>query len=427
MWFNILLVFLLVFSFPIVGPLNSAYLALFLALWKVVSKKRLNRVIYLFRNKYIKLLMVSSFLMVCLSAIWTKWMGANDMELTRAMFSMLVGVILSVIIISALDFKEFTTDFAEKLLVDVFVVQGLISIGSFTVPAIKDIVHHFQFDDSAPADDYYFFIRGMAMSGRLYFELAATCGLITFVQFKRIMGMQKVSYMEYIKLFLVIICGFFAGRTSMIGIVFGVGYVILYKGESKRKLRLFSKLGLTLLACVLMVVAILPASVISLITDTLAPWLFDLIIKYNETGSTEDSASFNALNEMYEYVQITDEEWVIGSGHYIDKEYGGYYKSVDGGYIRQLLYWGTIGSFFAYIYGLLYFIKPIRLCRNRNDKLYIFLILIYTFFVHYKGELAVTSRFYHVPVIMLMLPYVLKRVKRVRSKNGTDRHSYSVG
>lgn len=426
MWFNILLVFLLVFSFPIVGPLNSAYLALFLALWKVVSKKRLNRVIYLFRNKYIKLLMVSSFLMVCLSAIWTKWMGANDMELMRAMFSMLVGVILSVIIISALDFKEFTADFVENLLVDAFVVQGIISIGSFTVPAIKEIVHQFQFEGDAPADDYYFFIRGMAMSGRLYFELSATCGLITFVQFKRIVCMKKVSYMEYIKLFLVIICGFFAGRTSMIGIVFGVGYIILFKGETKRKLRLFSKLGLTLLACVLMVVAILPDSIMSVMTDTLAPWLFDLIIKYNETGSTEDSASFNVLNEMYEYVQITDEEWVIGSGRYTDG-YGGYYKSVDGGYIRQLLYWGTIGSFFAYIYGLLYFIKPFRLCHNRNEKLFIFLVLIYTYFVHYKGELAVTSRFYHVPVIMLMLPYVLNKVKRIRIKNGTDRHSYSVG
>ena len=182
-------------------------------------------------------------------------------------------------------------------------------------------------------------------------------------------------------------------------------------------------------ACVIICVVIVPKDILDFVTQHFFPWLFDLFIKYHDTGSTEDSASFNTLNEMYEYVTITSEEWVYGSGNY-SSPYGGYYKAVDGGYIRHLLYWGVIGSIFSIVYSLIYFIRPYFKCHNRNDKLYIFLLLVYTLFVHYKGDLAPTARFYHVPLILIMLPYVFNPVKAVVKNqiyNGTNRYCTAVG
>lgn len=130
-------------------------------------------------------------------------------------------------------------------------------------------------------------------------------------------------------------------------------------------------------------------------------------MKYYETGSTDSSYSFNHLNDMYKYVRITFDEWVYGSGYYMDPGGDGYYKSVDGGFIRQLLYWGIIGSGISYLYGLLYFIIPYERCSKINDKIFIFIIFLYSIFIHYKGDLFSSSRFYHVILVFLFIPYVL--------------------
>ena len=114
---------------------------------------------------------------------------------------------------------------------------------------------------------------------------------------------------------------------------------------------------------------------------------------------------------MYEYIVITTQEWCIGSGYYMNPVGSGYYKSVDAGYLRQLLYWGLPGSIISYLYTLVYFIKPYKLTKDINEKLFIGLIVIYTFFIHYKGDLASTSRFYLDIILFLMLPYIIKNRK----------------
>ncbi len=363
--------------------------------------------------------------MTLLAAAWTVVVGAKDFSLAIAFFSVLIGLLMMIMVIGSLNFKTYNRDFFERLIVNIFVIQSLFSLCAFVSPTVREIVHHFQFaEDAAKAEASYAGFRGLAISGRLYFEFAATCGLVTIIQFKRISDNKNSSWKEYIKLILIVICGFFAGRTSMIGFGFGIVYLILCKAQTKNKLRIIGNFILILLICVASCALILPPDILIFVTDFVAPWVFDLFIKFSETGSTSDSASFNHLNEMYEYVTITSEEWIYGSGRFMSST-GGYYKSVDGGYIRHLLYWGVIGSFFNILYGLLYFIKPYFKSIFRDDRIFIILICLYSFFLHYKGDLVTTSRFYHVPLVIVMLPYVIK--PGIFFKYGTNRYRNSVG
>lgn len=367
------------------------------------------------------MLLFSTIGITILCAFWTFILGSNDFSLVAAFFSVFIGIICLVIVVSSLNVRTITLDFVEKCIVNVFVIQSIISIIAFISPTFREIVHHFQFENEAgQAEESYSGFRGLSISGRLYFEFAASCGLVTIVQFKRIIVDNKRPIREFIKLCLIIVCGFFAGRTSLIGIAFGLCYLCFAQISFSKKICFISKLTCVLFCSIFTLVLILPDTVLWFITDRLLPWVFDLFIKYHETGSTESSHSFNMLNDMYKYVHITSEEWIYGSGHFMAPNGIGYYKSVDGGYIRHLLYWGIIGSIINVAYGLLYFIAPYRKSLLWNDKLYIILMLLYTFFIHYKGDLATTSRFYHVILLFILIPYTLK-------KHGTNRHCVALG
>ncbi|MDE6717325.1 MAG: hypothetical protein K2J70_03945 [Muribaculaceae bacterium] len=325
---------------------------------------------------------------------------------------MFIGIIITLVVTSSLNSAKLDVDVVEALIVDVFCVQAIISIGAFVSPKILEIVHHFQFaHDAEKAETSYNGFRGLAVSGRLYFEFAASCGLVTIIQFKRLSLARRASFIEYVKLFLIIICGFFAGRTSLVGVGFGFLYLVFCRTNIGGKFRFLARFTIITVGLIGIVVIILPPDTLMFLTDHVLPWVFDLFIKYTESGSTEGSHSFNTLNEMYEYVTITDQEWFIGSGYYMSPSGTGYYKSVDAGYLRQLLYWGVVGSAVSYLFTLLFFIKPYKLTKSINEKLFIFIILIYTYFTHYKGDLASTSRFYLDIILFLLLPYVVKNRK----------------
>lgn len=425
MIYNLLVVFFLIFCFPIIGPLNSAYIALGLAITKVCCCGRINLLVRLYRNNYIKILVWSSLGITILCGGWTFFLGVNDYSLTAAFFSLFVGLCMTLIVIASLSYKAYDYDFFERLIVNIFVIQACVSIAAFVSPTVREIVHNFQFaNEVEKSEEAYAGFRGLAISGRLFFEFAATCGLVSFVQFKRIITFPSATIVEYFKLFLIILCGFFAGRTSMIGFGFGFIYLLVHKSLTKTKVQIVGRMIFSFICVVAVCIVIVPSNILSFITQHVFPWVFDLFIKYHETGSTEGSASFNHLNEMYKYVTITPDEWIWGSGKFMDL-HGGYYKQVDGGYIRHLLYWGVLGSILNILYGLIYFVKPYLKCKNFNEHLYIILLLIFTFFLHYKGDLATTSRFYHVPLVMILLPYVFKPINKLC--HGTNRHCPAVG
>lgn len=398
----------MVFCFPIPGFGNSVYLAILIAFGKLLYQGRIRRVWEDATSGYLAQLILWTIILILIGITFTIINGAFDFSRVGALLSLLVGLISVIIVYPSLNrcnsMGSNPRELMEKMIVYVFAIQSLISIGSFISPSFKSIISNFQFSgDADVAEEAYSGVRGLALSGRLYYEFAATCGLITIFQFRRIIEEDKATIKGIVLLFLIVVCGFFAGRTALLG--FGMGLALVFVSQTNFKFKfnfLIKFLLITSLVCGLIWI-LMPAGIRDFITDHLLPWVFDLFIKYFETGSTESSHSFNSLNEMYQNVEITEHEWIIGSGMYMDPS-GRYYGHVDAGYLRQILYWGIIGSLVSVIYTMKLFQRPWIFSRNdKNQHLFILTILLYTLIVHYKGDLLSISRFYYVIIFLYII------------------------
>lgn len=405
MVYNLIILFLLAFCFPIPIIGNSVYLAIFIAFFRLLYNGQIGKTWKDIKSGYICHLIIWTLGLVLIGIIFTIINGAFEFSRVIALFSLFIGLITTIIVYPSLNIiGENPRQLMEKMLVYVFLIQSFISIISFVSPGFKNIISNFQFpDDANLAEESYAGVRGLALSGRLYFEFAATCGLITVFQINRIVEGQKTTVNSIISLLLIVICGFFAGRTALVGLAIGIAYIFLAKAGLKFKVKFFIRfLLITTILCALIFIVI-PSGIKEFITEHLLPWVFDVFIKYFETGSTESSHSFNALNEMYHDVKISIHEWFIGSGKYIESS-GRYYGHVDAGYLRQILYWGVIGSIISFIYTIKIFEYPFKISKsNWNQRLFIITILAYTFIVHYKGDLLSVSRFYYVVIYLYLL------------------------
>ncbi len=387
---------------------NSVYVAIALAIIKLMYKGRLGKLLVMFRKGFVCQLIMLTIGLILLSMLFTIVNGAFEYSRTFALVSLLVGVISSIIVYSSLNMnltgEGSPVKLMEKLIVYVFVVQSVISIASFVSPAFRAVISNFQFDEEANiADQYYNGIRGLAMSGRLYYEYAATCGLVTIFQIKRILNENSISISSLAILLLIVICGFFAGRTALLGLGLGLVFLMLAKTSVKFKMHFLLKFILIIIAGIGLILIIVPSEILDFINQHLIPWLFDLFLKYFDTGSTDGSVSFNRLNEMYDEVVITGREWIIGSGMYTEPS-GRYYGHVDAGYLRQILYWGLIGTFISVMYTLKIFKLSWKAAKGiYNQRLFILAILTYTFVVHYKGDLLSVCRFYYVVIFLYLL------------------------
>lgn len=379
---------------------NSVYLAIGIALTKLLYYGKLSSVWKFIQGNYPSKLIIWTIWLILLSITFTVINGEFEFSRTVALVSLLIGLLSAFIIYSSLNHNNQNSTQKvqmEKMIVYVFVMQSIISIISFVSPTFRVIISHFQFSEDANlAEDSYSGIRGLALSGRLYYEFAASCGLIVLFQIYRITESGRITYAAIGILLLLIVCGFFAGRTSLVGLGAGIFYVLFSKNRVKFKTEFILRFILTIGLFGILIWLLIPLQIRDFIIEHLFPWVFDVFIKYFETGSTESSASFNALNEMYQNVQISEHEWIVGSGIYTEPS-GRYYGHVDAGYLRQILYWGILGTIISLIYTTKIFQLPWKVSRNNiNQHLFILTILIYTLIVHYKGDLLSISRFYYV-------------------------------
>ena len=221
MIYNLVVLFLLVFCFPIPGIGNSVYLAILIAFIKLLCHRQTGILIQNIRIGYVAQLITWTIGLVIIGIIFTIINGAFEFSRTGALCSLLIGLVSVVIVYTSLNVPVSgiitSRELMERMIVYIFVIQSFISIGSFVSPGFKAIISNFQFPGEADlAEEAYSGVRGLALSGRLYFEFAATCGLVTIFQFKRIVEEDRVTISALILLLLVVICGFFAGRTALV-------------------------------------------------------------------------------------------------------------------------------------------------------------------------------------------------------------------
>lgn len=407
MWFNVLILFCLIFSFPLPVGGNSFLLAFAMSAPRVfLSRSRRTYFYSLLTRKYTLSIFSLAFLLSLLSFVYVVLVGTYDFEKSYALFSQILTFIIGLLVLASLNGYEKDYEYLCKCIIIVFVIQSLIQVCAFLSLDIRRVVHAFQFAADQEIADYYGGIRGLAMSGRLFFELAAVYGLVFFLFIKYLYDNKLYSYSYIFAFILLFVASFFVGRTSIIAFAMACFFLLMYARQGRVKKRILVKLVFAAGVIIALLAVFLPPEIKEILVDKLLPWVFELVYKYVETGHAQ-SNSLDTLEGMYD-IEITNREWLIGSGHYTNPD-GTYYKHTDSGYLRQILFWGLPGSFLNLIYMLSFFYLPIKYqlrnrLANKNELLFLGILLLYICILHYKGELMGHSRFF----LSLLFIYLVK-------------------
>ena len=137
------------------------------------------------------------------------------------------------------------------------------------------------------------------------------------------------------------------------------------------------------------------------IENKILPWAFSIYFNYQDSGKLEDE-TVNIIMQKF-YWMPPWKTFIFGDGLYMDP-YEGYYMHTDAGYMRSLLFFGVIGSFFVYI--IYIFIAYVVLKKATEYHLPFFSQIIIGltvcwFFYHWKGDLLISG--YRIPILFLFL------------------------
>lgn len=408
MLLDVFLLFFLIFSFPIPVLGNSLFVAFFIAIIRIsYSVYKRKYLCDLFTSKYVVNLLSFAFILALISFLYVSLRGTFDYEKSYSYISQIIGFVISTFVIASLEKRDYKLNYLTKCIIIVFLLQTFIEVVALVTPAFRIIVLNFQFKDQAKVAEFYGGIRGNAISGRLFFVLAALWSVVHILFMKYVLDNKKYSLKYIVGFIIIFIGGLFVGRTSIIGFGFAILYLIFYRTDLKYKIKFIFRFILIGFVSCFFVYLLLPSSIKDLINNKIIPWAFDFIISYITTGKVS-SYSLHSLNDMYN-IEITLEEWFIGVAKYVDKS-GGYYKHTDSGYLRQILFYGLVGSALNLIYMISFIYRPFLLiCRkvdSYNSKLFFILLVSLILLLQYKGDIMGQSRFFMVVIYMYMLIYI---------------------
>lgn len=142
------------------------------------------------------------------------------------------------------------------------------------------------------------------------------------------------------------VLGMMMARTAMFGIVIGV--IIMLIGilkSAKNTIRsivsfaVFTFIGSVLLNYFLK---------LSSDSETLLSFAFEMF-ENRQSGGQFETHSMLRLYDMWDRLPQDISSWLIGNGRWTEKN-GAFYKAVDIGYLRDIWYFGLIGTFFVFRY-----------------------------------------------------------------------------
>lgn len=378
---GVFLLFLLVHSFYIYPPVNSSMLSVvFVFFISVIYKQSFVGTVYkLSTHKRVVSLYFFILALLAVSFLISFMHGTYDLSYSKNFVSQAIQLVLTIFVFSFIfhKYKEryFTpTEFAERLIVWVFVIQSVVQILAFISPQIASIVH-LSYTDRAFERLYegYGGIRGLALTGSPGWGLSVGYGLAYLFYVKAYMVNRKITVFT-ISLGLLLVLGtFFAGRSGFVGAILGIIFYLIASGNPLIKIR-NSIYGLLLLLGLVSVVYFSLPGFVTLLQVRVFPFVFEFLYKYESTGQLQ-TTSTNTLARMWS-VEIPNTTYLAGTGWFTDPVTGSYYMRTDVGYIRNILFGGALWVFLLFLYqakliGLTYLNKR---SFSKNTKKLIFFI-----------------------------------------------------
>lgn len=376
--------FLFVFSLSIPIFYHTAFLSGFLSLIHLLSVKKVN---FLKLDKYIFNFILVTFVGYVIIVLYPLIYGTYDFSYLKTYSNNFLSSLCAIPLASLYLFyyQKNAYNKACNSLFNVFFIQSLIIFTVILFPQFKPIIQFFQrnAEVAIQADLFSNGIRANALSGGLFFGLTISfsISLILFIHNYFFIENKKITYLLIIKLIIVNLAMLISGRFGAV-YLFCLPFIFGFSISNITKLK---KLFLSLILCALLFIILYYFDIIlfkPIINSHIGSYVLEFFTNHGQTSST------NRLFDMYD-LKESIYDILLGSGYYTNSD-GSYYKHVDVGYLRLLLYGGVPFLILAFIYTF-NLILPFRKCSLflNSNKLWV-AVIIFFILCSFKGEVMMT-------------------------------------
>jgi hypothetical protein len=409
-----LLLFMYIFSFPLLGTSSGYIVGMILSIiFLVNSKYREIFYSWLLNRKVLKILL-SLLSITAVSLLISTFRLTYEYSIVKVLFSQTVFLIIGIMLFSLYQLKNKNSEIIKHIIL-IFILQSSIQLISFISPTINEGLNIFRGASTVQIQGNYTGVRGLAVSGPAFFGLAI-CYALIYIYLIIYRGIFN-KYSIFVKLLvccLLLFGGLSAGRTSFVGILFGLGYVVilkLFKTKYMLKNTISIKpINLIFLSSILMIFFVVYLQGIDvneqviLKVNAMSDYLLQFYHSYKDTGEFTTTSTSTLFNEMYFKVKYST--LIFGDALYSNTD-GSYYMHTDAGYMRNILYFGIIGLFFLILYQFLLFHWNESKLRLQNLIIFIFILTI-----HIKGDVLAYSVAFQ-SIIFVKYLYDYKTLKEV--------------
>lgn len=220
------------------------------------------------------------------------------------------------------------------------------------------------------------FFAAAVINGTLLILLAAY--IVSYNHSTKHMVVLIVSYA------LITVLGMMMARTTLFGALLGFVIILINIISSTRKF--FKITGSLLIMLILLFIMLDTFGMYSSDKmDTLTSFGFEMFENKQQNGGKFETSSMHSLYRMWNTIPSDIKTWIIGDGLWED--HGFYYKNVDLGYLRNLWYFGLLGSFFIYrfYYKTIKTIFIEKAIFNSNHRLVAYALIMFVVVINAKG------------------------------------------
>lgn len=358
--------FFLVFDLkvPFLGSLGSGFVSFIILLLIILFSRDMsvyNRVCLGISNY--KYLLLAYFILIVLAFSRIILSGGVEPSIIMSIlksFTLIIGLIVT--------FSLFSEHIRPSLIFNVFLLNAVFSLIIGTFDLLMPIALFVKY---AYSDIFFINYRYSFLTGFSAFGIAAPyCLAIVFSSYY-ISRKEKANYLDFLKLGVIILAALLAARTSFIAVFLSL--LILGRYKARYLVYILPILGGLLFF-------ILSSSHFENITH----WMFELFL----TG-----AANNSTNELQDMYFLPDPNtFIFGDAQYVTES--GYYKGVDAGYMRHLLFGGIFFVLFVCI-------VPIIISLISRSYFFFIFVCSLTYILHFKGAVLINSSIFMATLILI--------------------------
>lgn len=408
----ICLILVFIYIFPmnfVILPFSTRVLLALLGLWEVfVNRKKIN----LFSGKVsysLFLFFVATIGVTIISFISILLNNTNDKEYISYPFVALTwGLAAYGLVYSVHKIKgKMSFDIMARLVILACLLQVSFAILFFIFPDIKMLFYSYLkmgeagLSDALERSGEYRF-HGF---GANFFAVGVVIAMTLLLISYQLSKPKYSSFAHIVELFLLLTIGCIMARTSLVGFVLGIIYLIYKMNILSFRLNIFTSKLLAKMFIVFVFIGIIGTYIYNQ-SDELQIYIkygFELFFNYFERGELSSNSVDTLIENGYMFPSSLT-GWIIGDGYFSDPTASegelSYYMHTDIGYCRLIFYFGVVGLIlYLLVHAFLTYYCIYLDKKNRFFYILLFLLFLIilnkgvTNFIHYYLLFAIVNSF----------------------------------